>query len=64
MLCLFVSKSLLGGSQAADVGHGNGFLMMASAKGNGLSAFGLLLRLIAGAVSCLFMSTGFKGLIT
>jgi hypothetical protein len=52
---------------AAGVGHtGKGFLNKASAKVL-LDAFGLFLRLIAGAVSCIevvFMSTGFKGLIT
>ena len=51
---------------AAGFGQGNGFLIMASAKVL-LDAFDLLLRLIAGAVSCIevvFMSTGFKGLIT
>jgi len=52
---------------AAGVGHtGKGFRIMASAKVL-LDAFGLLLRLIAGAVSrieVVFMSTGFKGLIT
>lgn len=53
----------MGGIQAAGVGHGNEFLMMASAKGIFLSAFGLLLRML-GAVSCFFISTGFKGLIT
>lgn len=46
---------------AAGLGQLKG---MASAKGL-LDAFGLLLRLIAGAVSCnVSMSTGFKWLIT
>lgn len=52
--------------QAAGFGHGKEFLIMANAKVL-FDAFGLLLRLIAGAVSCIevvFMSTGFKGLIT
>ena len=51
---------------AAGFGHGKGFRIKASAKVL-LDAFGLLLRLIAGAVSCIevvFISTGFKGLIT
>lgn len=51
---------------AGLVGHGKGFRIMASAKVL-LDAFDLLLRLIAGAVSCIevvFMSTGFKGLFT
>ena len=37
---------------AAGFGQGNGFLIMASAKVL-LDAFDLLLRLIAGAVSCI-----------
>lgn len=51
---------------AAGLGHGKGFRIMASTKVL-LNAFDLFLRLIAGAVSCIevvFMSTGFKGLIT
>lgn len=52
---------------AAGLGHGKGFLIMAASTKVLLNAFDLLLRLIAGAVSCIevvFMSTGFKGLIT
>lgn len=49
---------------AAGLGHGNGFLIMAASAKVVLNAFGLLLRFIAGAFSCLFISTGFKGLIT
>lgn len=66
---IIMSKSFMCGSSdihAAGLGHRNGFLIMASVKGL-LDAFCLLLRLIAGAVSCIevvFMSTGFKGLIT
>lgn len=50
---------------AAGLGHGKGFRIKASALVIGCTTF--LLRLIAGAVSCIevvFMSTGFKGLIT
>lgn len=62
-LSLYVWQLII---QAAGLGHGKGFRIKASAKVL-LDAFGLLLRLIAGAVSCIevvFMSTGFKGLIT
>lgn len=62
-LSLYVWQLII---QAAGLGHGKGFRIMASAKVL-LDAFDLLLRLIAGAVSCIevvFMSTGFKGLIT
>lgn len=62
-LSLYVWQLII---QAAGLGHGKGFRIMASAKVL-LGAFDLLLRLIAGAVSCIevvFMSTGFKGLIT
>lgn len=50
---------------AAGFGHGKGFRITASALVIGYTTF--LLRLIAGAFSCIevvFMSTGFKGLIT
>lgn len=59
-LSLYVWQLII---QAAGLGQLKG---MASTKVL-LDAFDLLLRLIAGAVSCIevvFMSTGFKGLIT
>lgn len=61
-LSLYVWQLII---HAAGLGHGKGFRIMASELVIGCTTF--LLRLIAGAVSCIevvFMSTGFKGLIT
>lgn len=60
-LSLYVWQLII---HAAGLGHGKGFRIMAASAKVLLDAFGLLLRLIAGAVSCIevvFMSTGLKG---